>query len=139
MLISFGLFICFIGYFVVKINSDPKLKYHLVHPNYYQEELKENDKNTALNNAKKWMYNLNHRNDKNYLMLYPLPQNHQFNVLGYRSSNPEKDFSVTVKSEKNGDTIRLDQLLFDQGVWKLTIKWDEKGKAYRIDYKLTIE
>lgn len=139
MLISFGLFICFMGYFVVKINTDPDLKHHLVTPNYYQEELKENQKNLALNNAKTWADNLKHKKDKKHLLLYPLPQNHWFRVMGYRPSDPEKDFLITAKSEKAGDTIRLDPILFDQGVWKLTIQWEETGKAYRVDYKFTIE
>lgn len=139
MLISFGLFICFMGYFVVKINTDPDLKHHLVTPSYYQEELKENQKNIALNNAKTWADHLDHKNDEKHLILYPLPQNQKFSVIGYRPSDPEKDFLIAVKSEKDSDTIRLDPFLFDQGVWKLSIQWEVMDKAYRVDYKLTIE
>ena len=139
MLITFGLFFCFMGYFVVKINSDPQLKYHLVTPNYYQEELKENQKNAALKNAVKWADNLSHKKEKEHLLLYPLPMDRWFRVSGYRPSDPEKDFLVSSKSEIDVNTIRLRLGLLDKGVWKLTIQWEEKGEEFRIHYKLNID
>lgn len=139
VLISFGLFICFMGYFVVKINTDPQLKHQLVTPNYYQEELKENQRNLARKNAIRWAKHLKHKKGETYLMLYPLPQDQWFKVEGYRPSDPKKDFLITAKSEKEGDNIYLDNQNFEKGVWKLSLQWEEMGREFRIDYKLNFE
>lgn len=133
---SFGLFICFIGYFVVKINLDPALEHHLVTRRYYQEELKENEKIRARNNANQWRKKLKHHFSETELLLFPLPKNQTFKIQGYRPSNPQKDFTLFKNSEINAEQLTLDRRILDQGVWKLIVEWKKNEKTYRIEYEL---
>ena len=139
MLLSFGLFICFIGYFVVKINTDPQLKYHMVIPNYYEEELKENQKNKANKNAFIWAKDMTHKMGDNSLTLYPLPENQLFKVTGYRPSDPTKDFYYEVKNKMGDNSIGLPNKNMEKGVWQLTLEWEDDNKDFRIKYKLNIK
>jgi len=132
---SFGLFICFMGYFVVKINTDPALKHHLVTPQYYKEELKENDKNRARNNASTWARNLDHRISERGLILFPLPKKQLFTIQGYRPSDPKKDFFVHGKSLIGAEQLTLELPSLEKGIWKLIITWEKEGKPYRIEYE----
>ena len=69
LLLSFGLFISFIGYMVIQIFKDPAYQHELVTPNYYQKEQSLNELIQAKKNAHLWNSSLTHTIDNAYVLL----------------------------------------------------------------------
>lgn len=132
IVIAFGLFMLFILYFVIKVQSDSKYDNELVVEEYYkhdanyQQELQKLQNNADLSAKPKIV-----KNTEGLEVSFPnnFDQNKiTGNICFYRSSNKKLDFEVPISFSDSSVHIPNKKLL--AGLWDITIKWNYD----KIDY-----
>ena len=132
IVLAFIGFMCFILYFVIKVNTDKKYDHDLVTEDYYKQELDfQNDINKETN-AKNLTENISLKKTENGLLI-AIPENLKINgisgkVFLYRPSNKQLDFEVPI-SLSDHNLLIPDKRLLD-GRWNIKIYWQYKGKSY---------
>lgn len=132
IVIAFVLFISFILYFVLKVQSDSKYDNDLVVEDYYVHDMGFSDEMKRVQNAHdlkaKPEINLT---DAGVKVTFPESFN-QKEIKGtvtlYRASNKKLDFISDIKLE-NSTMLITDQKLI-QGVWTVNMEWEYQGKKY---------
>lgn len=138
IVLAFIGFMCFIMYFVVKVNTDKKYDHDLVTEDYYKEELEyQNDINKE-SNAKDLTENISLTKTENGLLI-AFPETFTINnisgkVFLYRPSNKQLDFEMSI-SLSNHNLLIPDKRLSD-GRWNIKVDWQYNGKSYL--YKMEI-
>ena len=132
IVLAFIGFMCFIMYFVVKVNTDKKYDHDLVTEDYYKEELEyQNDINKE-SNAKDLTENISLTKTENGLLI-AFPETFTINnisgkVFLYRPSNKQLDFETPI-SLSNHNLLIPDKRLLD-GRWNIKVDWQYNGKSY---------
>lgn len=132
IVLAFIGFMCFIMYFVVKVNTDKKYDHDLVTEDYYKEELDfQNDINKETN-AKNLSENISLTKTENGLLI-AFPETFTINnisgkVFLYRPSNKQLDFETPI-SLSNHNLLIPDKRLLD-GRWNIKVDWQYNGKSY---------
>jgi len=132
IVLAFIGFMCFIMYFVVKVNTDKKYDHDLVTEDYYKEELEyQNDINKE-SNAKDLTENISLTKTENGLLI-AFPETFTINnisgkVFLYRPSNKQLDFEMSI-SLSNHNLLIPDKRLLD-GRWNIKVDWQYNGKSY---------
>ena len=132
IVLAFIGFMCFIMYFVVKVNTDKKYDHDLVTEDYYKEELDfQNDINKETN-AKNLSENISIKKTDEGLMI-AFPETFKINnisgkVFLYRPSNKQLDFETPI-SLSNHNLLIPDKRLLD-GRWNIKVDWQYNGKSY---------
>lgn len=134
IVISFVLFIGFMGYFVFRIQTEKKLNHSLVNTAYYKEELKVEGHLTALINGKPWSDSLQLFKTSLGLSAKPLPLNQMIHIEGYRASDEKKDFEFLTLLKNNPGVIN-DSLL-TKGKWKISFSWITDDVTYLIEKEI---
>ncbi len=132
IVIAFVLFISFILYFVLKVQSDSKYDNDLVVEDYYVHDMGFSDEMKRVQNA----HDLKARpeinlTDAGVKVSFPesFSEKHiKGTVTLYRASNKKLDFVSDIKLE-NSTMLITDQKLI-QGVWKVNMEWEYEGKKY---------
>ncbi|KVV15151.1 FixH family protein [Flavobacterium sp. TMP13] len=132
IVIAFVLFISFILYFVLKVQSDSKYDNDLVVEDYYVHDMGFSDEMKRVQNA----HDLKTRpeinlTDAGVKVSFPesFSEKHiKGTVTLYRASNKKLDFVSDIKLE-NSTMLITDQKLI-QGVWKVNMEWEYEGKKY---------
>jgi len=132
IVLAFIGFMCFILYFVVKVNTDKKYDHDLVTEDYYKEELDfQNDINKETN-AKNLSENISWKKTEEGLLI-TFPETFTINnisgkVFLYRPSNKQLDFETPI-SLSNHNLLIPDKRLLD-GRWNIKVDWQYNGKSY---------
>lgn len=132
IVIAFILFIGFIMFFVVKMNTDDKYDHDLVTEEYYKEELeyqKNIDKET---NAKMLKTDVRwEKTEEGIKIEFPAELDYKEikgKVFLYRPSNKHLDLEVPI-SLSNHYLLIPDNSLLD-GRWNIYVDWQYKGTDY---------
>ena len=134
IILSFILFICFIGYYAIRIQTSPEQEHSLVIKNYYADELKTEALLTALKNGIPWRDSIQFEQDSNSLLFYNLPKNQAVSLNGYRASDATIDFKKNYSNLV--DTIKLDRKVLVDGKWKFILEWEVHSKKYRVEKEI---
>lgn len=105
----------------------------LVSENYYEKELKYQDKIDMINRTNALPEKVSIENNSAAVKIkFPAAYSNE-NISGtinfYRAMDKKKDFSVEIKKAENGaQEIATDKM--DKGNWKMEIIWKMNGKDY---------
>jgi len=132
IVLAFILFISFIMYFVISMNTNKKYNHDLVSEEYYQLELEfQNDINKE-KNALTLVQNIQwEKSEKGLVVLFPKEIDFKEvtgKVFLYRPSNKQLDFETTI-SLSDYNLLIPDKRLLD-GRWNIKVDWQYKGKSY---------
>ncbi len=133
IVVSFILFIGFMSYFVIQIETKDSLNHTLVTKEYYKQELKTEQHLTALKNGRQWIDSLQILISTEGVLLKKLPK-HTVLVEGYRPSNNLLDFSIEVPLTKENYLIPTSVL--QRGRWNINVSWQQDNQPYRIEKQL---
>ncbi|MBT8258248.1 MAG: FixH family protein [Bacteroidia bacterium] len=132
IVIAFVLFIAFIMYFVIRMNTDEKLEHDLVTDEYYQEELKYQESIDKEENSKELKTNISWSKTKEGLsIIFPAELDYKEikgKVFLYRPSNKQLDIEVPISLSNHYLLIPDDSLL--DGRWNIHVDWQYKNTPY---------
>ena len=133
IVIAFGLFITFILYFVVKVQSDSKYDNDLVVEEYYKYDAKFGDEMERIQNAQDLASKpLITIVDEGVTIVFPeafIPKNIKGKVSLYRPSNKKLDFEIPI-SLSDVTTLLIPKKSLIGGRWEINMEWQYEGKAY---------
>jgi hypothetical protein len=133
IVIAFALFIGFIMYFVLKVQSDSKYDNDLVVEEYYKHDVHFQDEMVRIQNA----HDLKTKpvisvDAKGITIAFPTdftPKDIKGTVALYRASNKKFDFQVPLSFMDSASLfIPKDKLI--GGVWDINMEWKYNGKSY---------
>ena len=133
IVIAFGLFITFILYFVVMVQSDSKYDNDLVVEEYYKHDAKFGDEMERIQNAEDLVSKpvitiLN----EGVTIVFPatlVPKNIKGKVSLYRPSNKKLDFEIPI-SLSDATTLLIPKKSLAGGRWDINMEWQYDGKLY---------
>ena len=133
IVIAFGLFITFILYFVVKVQSDSKYDNDLVVEEYYKHDAKFGDEMERIQNAQDLASKpLITIVDEGVTIFFPeafIPKNIKGKVSLYRPSNKKLDFEIPI-SLSDATTLLIPKKSLAGGRWDINMVWQYEGKSY---------
>jgi hypothetical protein len=133
IVIAFTLFISFIMYFVIKVQSDSKYDNDLVVEEYYKHDVHFQDEMARIQNA----HDLRAKplitvGTNGITIVFPadfVPKDIKGTVALYRPSNKKFDFQVPLSFKDSASLfISKDKLI--GGEWDLNMEWKYNGKSY---------
>lgn len=132
IVIAFALFISFIMYFVLKVQTDNKYDNDLVVDEYYKHDVHFQDEMERIQNA----HDLKAKpiitvDSSGISIVFPsdfTPKNIKGTVGLYRSSNKKFDFQVPIVLSNSNLIIPKSKLI--GGVWSINMEWQYNGKSY---------
>ena len=132
IVIAFALFISFILYFVIKVQSNSKYDNELVVEEYYKKDAKFGSEMVRVQNAE----DLGEKptitaENGGITVLFPKmfsPQKLTGKVSLYRPSNKKLDFEVPLSLTNS--TLLIPKKSLVGGRWDITIDWQYEGKSY---------
>lgn len=133
IVIAFALFISFILYFVIKVQTDSKYDNDLVVEEYYKHDIHFQDEMARIQNA----HDLKIKptitvNTNGISIVFPSdfkPKAIKGTVALYRASNKKFDFEVPI-SLKDSSSLFISKDKLIGGEWKINMEWQYKGKSY---------
>ena len=133
IVIAFSLFISFILYFVIKVQSDSKYDNDLVVEEYYKHDAKFGDEMERIQNAEDLVSKpvitiLN----EGVTIVFPatlVPKNIKGKVSLYRPSNKKLDFEIPI-SLSDATTLLIPKKSLAGGRWDINMEWQYEGKSY---------
>jgi len=132
IVIAFVLFISFILYFVLKVQSNSKYDNELVVDKYYQKELLVNGQIEKEQNAQALTELVKISTDENSIIV-EFPKSFDYSKIKgkvslYRPSSQKLDFETPVSLSSPHLLIPKSNLA--DGRWDISIDWTYNGKAY---------
>lgn len=133
IVIAFALFISFIMYFVVKVQTDNKYDNDLVVEEYYKHDVHFQDEMARIQNAQDLKLKpIITVNTNGITIVFPNdfePKEIKGTVALYRASNKKFDFQVPISFTDSASLfVSKDKLI--GGEWKINMEWQYKGKSY---------
>lgn len=132
IVIAIALFIAFILYFVIKVQTNSKYDYDLVVEEYYKQELGFQEELNKQQNAKDLEVALEITITLNHIEIhFPevfVPENIQGKVSLYRPSNQKLDFEMPISLSDSHLLIPKSSLV--DGRWDISVDWNYGGKNY---------
>ncbi|MBW4360762.1 FixH family protein [Flavobacterium taihuense] len=133
VVIAFALFISFILYFVLKVQSDSKYDNDLVIEEYYKHDVHFQDEMVRIQNAHDLKSKPVITVDANGIMIvFPAdfePDAVKGTVALYRPSNKKFDFQVPL-SFTDSASLFIPKNKLVGGEWDINMEWKYKGKSY---------
>ena len=133
IVIAFGLFITFILYFVVMVQSDSKYDNDLVVEEYYKHDAKFGDEMARIQNvedlAQKPTINIVSNGVEIVFPKIFVPKNIKGKVSLYRPSNKKFDFQIPI-SLSDATTLLIPIKSLVGGRWGVNMEWQYDGKSY---------
>ena len=133
IVIAFGLFITFILYFVVMVQSDSKYDNDLVVEEYYKHDAKFGDEMARIQNvedlAQKPTINVVSNGVEIVFPKIFVPKNIKGKVSLYRPSNKKLDFQIPI-SLSDATTLLIPIKSLVGGRWGVNMEWQYDGKSY---------
>lgn len=132
IVIAFALFISFILYFVLKVQSDNKYDNELVVEKYYQKELLVNGQIEREENARNLTEKVSITTDENSIIItFPASFDYtkiEGKVSLYRPSSQKLDFETPVSLSSPQLLIPKSKLA--DGRWDISVDWNYEGMSY---------
>jgi len=142
IVIAFALFISFIMYFVLKVQSDSKYDNDLVVEEYYKHDVHFQDEMARVQNAHDLKSKPTIAMDANGLTVaFPAefsPKDIQGTVLLYRPSNKKFDFKVPLTFTDSASLFVPKSKLIG-GEWYVNMEWKYQGKSYLTKEKIYVK
>ena len=133
IVIAFGLFITFILYFVVMVQSDSKYDNDLVVEEYYKHDAKFGDEMARIQNvedlAQKPTINIVSNGVEIVFPKIFVPKNIKGKVSLYRQYNKKLDFQIPI-SLSDATTLLIPIKSLVGGRWDVNMEWQYDGKSY---------
>ncbi len=130
IVIAFAVFITFILYFVLKVQSDAKYNNELVVEEYYKHDALFGDEMVRVQNAQDLAQKPTIISDiTGVSIVFPdvfSPEKIKGKVNFYRSSNKKLDFEVPISSASL--LVPIKDLV--PGRWEINMEWQYEGKQY---------
>lgn len=130
IVIAFAIFITFILYFVLKVQSDSKYDNELVVEEYYKHDALFGDEMMRIQNAQDLVQKPIIKSiNTGVTIVFPnvfSPEKIKGKVSFYRSSNKKLDFEVPISSA----TMLVPAKDLVPGRWKINMEWQYEGKQY---------
>ena len=138
IVIAFALFIAFIMYFIVKVQSNSKYDNELVVEEYYKHDAHYSDELAKYQNAQDLTVKpLISNTTDGVKIVFPkalFPQQIEGKVSLYRPSAKRLDFELPFKL--SGSTLLIPKRDFAGGNWDMILAWTYQGKSYLLKQKL---
>ena len=132
IVIAFALFMTFILYFVVQVQSNSKYDNDLVVEEYYKHDAHFGDEMNRVQNADNLIQKPIISVSKNgILVVFPKEFSSnkiKGNVSLYRPSNKKLDFDTPISLSNS--TLLIPKSRLVGGRWDINIEWNYKGKSY---------
>ena len=132
IVIAFALFMTFILYFVVQVQSNSKYDNDLVVEEYYKHDAHFGDEMNRVQNADDLIQKLIILVSKNGIsVVFPKEFSSnkiKGNVSLYRPSNKKLDFDTPISLSNS--TLLIPKSRLVGGRWDINIEWNYKGKSY---------
>ncbi|WP_348798924.1 FixH family protein [Flavobacterium adhaerens] len=142
VVIAFALFISFIMYFVIKVQSDSKYDNDLVVEEYYKHDAHYQDEMARIQNAHDLTTKPEIEVDvKEVVVVFPanfIPKDIKGTVSFYRASNKKFDFVVPI-SFTNLASLSVPKNKFIGGEWQVNMEWQYQGKSFLTKEKIYIK
>ena len=134
IVIAFALFLSFILFFVIKVQSDSKYDNELVVEEYYKKDALYGEDYIKMQNAQDLAEKptVTQKGDSVEIK-FPaafVPKNIQGTVSFYRPSNKKLDFQVPISLSK--PSLLIPKLNLVGGRWDIFIDWEYQSKSYKI-------
>ena len=130
IVIAFAVFITFILYFVLKVQSDAKYNNELVVEEYYKHDALFGDEMVRVQNAQDLAQKPTIASSNTGVsIVFPdvfSPEKIKGKVIFYRSSNKKLDFEVPISSASL--LVPIKDLV--PGRWEINMEWQYEGKQY---------
>ncbi|HWS59621.1 MAG TPA: FixH family protein [Flavobacterium sp.] len=141
IVIAFALFISFILYFIIKVQSNPKYDNELVIEEYYKHDAKFGDEMNRIQNAQDLKQKpLISNAPEGIKIVFPdvfIPKEVKGKVVFYRPSNKKFDFVVPISLSNSTLIVPKGKLL--GGRWDINMEWQYEGKQYLTKETVYIE
>ena len=132
IVIAFVLFMSFILYFVIKVQSDHKYDNELVTQEYYKKEKLVQDNIESIQNTNSLEGKVTiTKSEEGLLVRFPStldPKLIKGKVSLYRPSNQKLDFETLISLSGSDLLIPKNNLV--GGLWGITVSWEYEGKTY---------
>jgi hypothetical protein len=132
IVIAFVLFMSFILYFVIKVQSDDKYDNELVTQEYYKKEKLVQDNIESIQNTNSLEGKVTiTKSDEGIVVRFPStldPKLIKGKVSLYRPSNQKLDFETLISLSGSDLLIPKNNLV--GGLWGITVSWEYEGKTY---------
>ena len=133
VVIAFALFMTFILYFVIKVQSDSKYDNELVVDEYYKHDAHFGDEMVRVQNAQDLAQKPVISNaSEGVAIIFPevfIPKDIKGKVSFYRSSNEKLDFDVPI-SLSGSSSLLIPKKRLVGGRWEINMEWQYGGKPY---------
>lgn len=142
IVIAFALFISFIMYFVVKVQSDSKYDNDLVVEEYYKHDVHFQDEMERIQNAHDLKVKPVITVDNTGVQItFPAdftPKAIKGTVALYRASNKKFDFQMPL-SFSDSASLFIPKSKLIGGEWGVNMEWQYKGKSYLTQERIYIK
>lgn len=132
IVIAFAIFISFILFFIIKVQSNPKYDNELVIEEYYKNDAKFGDEMIRVQNAQDLKQKPAVATTPDGIrILFPVEFSSKAikgKVRFYRPSNKKFDFEVPILLSNSSMQVSKDKLL--GGRWDINMEWEYQGKQY---------
>jgi len=133
IVIAFTLFMSFILYFVIKVQSNSKYDNELVVEEYYKHDAKFGDEMVRIQNAQNLVEKPQIINEAGEIkIIFPLqfePKNIKGKVSLYRPSNKKLDFEIPISLSNS--TLLIPKKSLVGGRWDINLNWEYNNKEYQ--------
>ena len=132
ILLAFVLFMSFILYFVIKVQSNSKYDNELVVEEYYKKDAHFETEMIQIQNAHDLVQQPKiSTNSQGILVVFPSqfnPAKLKGTVSLYRPSNKKLDFEIPISTSSS--TLLIPDTSLIGGQWDITLSWEYEGKSY---------
>lgn len=130
---AFALFIGFILYFVIKVQTDSKYDNQLVLENYYSYETAINSQNQKTENANNLENKLSITAQADKSISIRFPKQFDYSKISgtislYRPSDSNLDFDIPI--ELSGSELHIPSAILADGRWNVNINWKHGDTEY---------
>ena len=132
IVIAFAIFISFILYFVISVQTNSKYDNELVVEEYYKHDAKFGDEMARIQDAEDLAQKPVIANtSEGITIVFPevfIPKNIKGKVVFYRPSNKKFDFEVPISISGPSLSVPKERLI--GGRWNINMEWQYEGKQY---------
>ena len=133
IVIAFTLFMSFILYFVIKVQSNSKYDNELVVEEYYKHDAKFGNEMVRIQNAQNLVEKPQIINEAGEIKIIFPPQFEPKNIKGkvslYRPSNKKLDFEIPISLSNS--TLLIPKKSLVGGRWDINLNWEYNNKEYQ--------
>lgn len=132
-------FVIFAGGIGTMVGISMSKNIDLVSENYYERELKYQDRIDMINRTNQLSEKLSVENTSGAVKIkYPFGKEHISGKINfYRAMDKKKDFSMDINKNENGEqNITTEKM--DKGNWKIEILWKVNDKEYFNQFEIFI-